>query len=111
MRDARKKLTAGEMIDNEHRAFRGRLVGLRKLAVAENNFRRSQALMKAGLARVDHERSITRSAVNDAARRAVITRAMEGLKAYHAGGFKPEHAAMLLRVAQVVALGTIANKI
>jgi hypothetical protein len=87
------------------------LAAVRKVAVAKNNFSRSQALMKAGLGRLDHDRSIVQSSFNDARRRAVITRATEGLHAYHASGFKPEHAAQIIRIAQVVALGSIAEQL
>lgn len=107
----RKALGKGIQIDTDHNKLRTTLVAVRKLAVAQSNFRRSQALMKVALARLDHQRSIVHSSFNDSRRRAVISRSVEGLHAYHSGGFTPEHAAQILRLAQVVALGSIAEQL
>lgn len=96
-----------EGIDSTLDVLRNYLVGVRKLAVAKSSFARSQALLEVGLKRVDHQRSIAISNLNDAGRRAVVSRAVEGLQVYHSGGFRPEHLAQL---AQVVALGGIALK-
>lgn len=108
--DTNKKTPEGELdkpIDPQLGVLRNSLLSVRKLAVAKTSFARSQALLEVGLQRVDHQRSIALSNVNDAGRRAVISRAIEGLQVYHASGFRPEH---LAQIAQVVALGAIALK-
>lgn len=108
--DNNKKTQEGKLdtpIDPQLGVLRNSLLSVRKLAVAKTSFARSQALLEVGLQRVDHQRSIALSNVNDAGRRAVISRAIEGLQVYHSSGFRPEH---LAQIAQVVALGAIALK-
>lgn len=105
------QLGEDKMIDSHHRDMRAFLVGLRRLSLAENHFYRSQALMEVAVARLEHDRSIVQSSLNDPARLSVISRAVEGLHVYHSGGFKAEHAAQILRIAQVVALGSIAESL
>jgi hypothetical protein len=108
--DKNKETQEGDLdkpIDPQLGVIRISLLSVRKLAVAKSTFARSQALLEVGLQRVDHQRSIALSNVNDAGRRAVVSRAIEGLQVYHSSGFRPEH---LAQIAQVVALGAIALK-
>lgn len=105
VREAQEMLKGKADIQGRHRFIREHFIAVRKLAVAQSSFARSQALLEVALARLDHSRSIAISAVNDAGRRALVTRAIEGLQVYHSSGFTPEH---LAQIAQVVALGAIA---
>lgn len=105
VKEAQELLKNKADIQGTHRLIRQPLIALRKLAVAQSSFKRSQALLEVSLARLDHSRSISLSMVNDAGRRALVSRAIDGLQVYHSSGLTPEHVAQL---AQVVALGAIA---
>lgn len=85
------------------------ILAMRSFATAQAQFARSEALLKLKLARLQHERSIIQSSFADSQRRTLIKRASEGIAAYHASGLKPEHVGQIVGIAQVIALGAIAQ--
>lgn len=82
---------------------------LRKLAIAESVLRRNRSLFVVKVGRLEHQQSIARSALADATHRSLIQAQLNGLAAYHQGGFTKEDAANIVRIAQSIALFSIAN--
>ncbi len=70
---------------------------------------RSRAVYKLELERLKHQRSILRSKLADEAWQALVGTGLESLVAFHRGGWKPEHLANFLRLAQAAALIAIAD--
>ncbi len=103
IRENAKKLRAE--INAVHRL----LVSLRYHAVARSIVRRQQAIYPLELARLDHQRSIVRSKLADEAWQALVGTGLESLVAFHRGGWKQEHIANFIRLAQAGALIAIAN--
>ena len=66
-------------------------------------------MFKLELRRLDHQRSILRSKLADEAWQALVGTGLESLVAFHRGGWKPEHLANFLRLAQAAALIAIAD--
>ena len=82
---------------------------VRKLAIAESIRNRNESTFKVKVARLEHLHSIANSALADATRRSLIRAQIDGLTAYHQGGFTKEDAANIIRIAQTVALFGIAH--
>ena len=85
------------------------LVGLRYHAVARSMVSRQSAFYTLERSRLAHQRSISRSKLADEAWNALVKSGLESLVAYERGGFKPEHLANFLRLAQFAALLEIAR--
>lgn len=101
--------TLGENLSSLEGTTITNLVRLRKLATAETIRARQASLLPLRIARLKHLASISNSAVADESHQALIRRGIEGLSAYHAGGFTKEDAARIIQLAQSVALGVIAH--
>jgi hypothetical protein len=89
----------------------GRLVSIRRLTVADALLVRSETMLDVAEARLAHEESILASRFNDEMWQAVLRSGIDGLVAYHQGGFTREDAANIIRIAQAVALAFIAGGI
>jgi len=89
-------------------AISGAVLVLRKAALAESILARNQSLFKVDLARLEHQDSITDSAIGDTTWQVVIKSGLAGLVAYHQSGFTKEDAANIIRIAQSIALSFIA---
>ena len=74
--------------DNVDRVHQ-KLKGLRYLAVSRSIVSRQNAIYGLELKRIDHQRSILRSAIADAAWRSLASSGINGLVAFEKGGFKP----------------------
>ncbi len=107
-RDTGKVLAASALTERKVGAAHGVLVALRYHALASSMVEREKAMLPVALARLDHERSITQSMAADAAWQALVQSGAAGLVAFHRTGWKPEHLANLLRLAQAAALIAIA---
>jgi hypothetical protein len=99
---------AGSMIAHEN-SVAGSATALRKLAVAESMAARNRAVFPVKMLRLRHQQSIALSEFADATHRALIQAQLDGLTAYHQGGFTKEDAATIVRLAQAVAVFSIAN--
>jgi hypothetical protein len=107
--EARTKFkgNANEFIGRQNR-ISTTVLSLREAALAESILARNQSLFKVSLARLDHQDSITDSAIGDATWQVVIKSGLAGLVAYHQSGFTKEDAANIIRIAQSIALSFIA---
>lgn len=103
----------GDAAKNVTQALSGLELGLKDLrymAVADTIAERATVGVKMSMARFDHEKSIVESRLNDRAWRELLKAGIDGLKAYHDGGFSAEDAATITRVLNTAALAVIASK-
>jgi hypothetical protein len=102
------RVYASDLATNEN-SIAMTALALRKLAIAESILARNESLFKVRIARLEHQASIAKSQLADATHRALIQAQLDGLLAYHQGGFTKEDAANIVRIAQSIALFSIAN--